>query len=314
MAYNPVYGPPLVYSDEKLRVKFYTIPHSKKLREAFKRLAEQVSVQTLVYSDEKLKVIFDESDHPRGQPGNAGQFREKEKAAPGIATGGKREAPNDKHKRSTIPEELFSEDTVIDKKPKPAPLIEKIFSIKQGKPAAIGHALQAVNPNFGSNKQDTLSKISYEKNCQNSTVAYELQRRGYDVTAMPHSGQAENGELRNAFEVFDLEDKDYQQATRGKNDLEKELRKSDYPNGARFVISQELKVRGKSVWHNYIAEKIGGIINYIDPQKGKSDASALLKKVQIRAGKYQLFFARVDDKPLKEGIDFTKAVKATDSK
>jgi hypothetical protein len=80
-----MYGPPLAYSAEELRrLKFYTLPKSRRLRETVAALAREL--EGFVYSDEELKTkqAFREADHPRGQPDNAGQFVEKDKqtAAP----------------------------------------------------------------------------------------------------------------------------------------------------------------------------------------------------------------------------------------
>ena len=76
---NKICGSPLIYSDEQLKVKFYTVPKSRTLREAFRQFKKQCDASGYVYSDEDLKhkKTFREADHPRGQPDNPGQFVEK---------------------------------------------------------------------------------------------------------------------------------------------------------------------------------------------------------------------------------------------
>jgi hypothetical protein len=107
------YGPPLAYSAEELRrLKFYTLPKSRRLRETIAALARELD--GFVYSDEELKTkkAFREADHPRGQPDNPGQFVEKDKqtAAPdteakhkGTAAGQKQADPPEKEAIPEVP-------------------------------------------------------------------------------------------------------------------------------------------------------------------------------------------------------------------
>jgi hypothetical protein len=70
-----VYGQPLLYPAEALkRLKFYTIPKTRRLRETVAALAREL--EGFVYSDETLKTKWKKEDHPRGQPDNPGQFVE----------------------------------------------------------------------------------------------------------------------------------------------------------------------------------------------------------------------------------------------
>lgn len=50
---------------------------------------------------------------------------------------------------------------------------------KQGKPYSVTNALKNVNPNYSRRYSD------YSENCQRCVIAYEMRRRGYDVTALP---------------------------------------------------------------------------------------------------------------------------------
>lgn len=49
----------------------------------------------------------------------------------------------------------------------------------KGKPYSIDNALKNVNPNHSYDYSE------YSENCQRCVVAYELRRRGYNVTALP---------------------------------------------------------------------------------------------------------------------------------
>lgn len=51
---------------------------------------------------------------------------------------------------------------------------------KQGKAKTPEEALASTNPNFAKGKE-------YQINCQRCVYAYELQRQGYDVEALPHT-------------------------------------------------------------------------------------------------------------------------------
>ncbi len=69
----------------------------------------------------------------------------------------------------------------------PGDLREAIGGI--GKPATINEAMTRANEDAAGGSE------LFENNCYNVVVAYELQRRGYDVKALPHNAELNLGEM-----------------------------------------------------------------------------------------------------------------------
>ena len=123
--------------------------------------------------------------------------------------------------------------------------------------------LKAVNPHYGEDKK-------WRCNCQRCVVAYEMRRRGYDVTACP-------------CEHFDASDPLVMDPSlawenpviyrelfgSGRGAVENALKK--WGNGARVQICIYWKYGDG---HTFTAEMIDGQIRYIDSQNDKWDFNA----------------------------------------
>jgi hypothetical protein len=167
--------------------------------------------------------------------------------------------------------------------------------------AAIAQAKRDSNAHF-------LTDPGYNNNCQRSIVAYELQRRGYRVTAMPAPADRLADKIKNGYECFlGAKSKKIQmlRASNGQEDLEGSLMR--HKDGARFAIIQKWKDNESGPGHTYIAERVGNRIRYIDPQKGQTDVN-YFDRVNFKDGKAELYFYRIDNAFLNPKIDFKDVV------
>jgi SPP1 gp7 family putative phage head morphogenesis protein len=197
----------------------------------------------------------------------------------------------------------------IEKEDKPerglrTPLIESQLGITQETPAGWISAKRDSNANFD------VKSPGYTSNCQRSIVAYELQRRGYRVTAMAAPWNRGNDPVKNGFECFLMKNKKRQmeRAPKGRSQLESRL--LQFGEGSRFAIFQTFSDNRSKYGHIYIAERIGTGIKYIDPQKNISGATVerYLSRVRVNNNQQELLFFRVDNAFLNPSIDFTKVV------
>jgi len=180
------------------------------------------------------------------------------------------------------------------------PLIESQLDIEQGKPMSVDSSAAVANVNYG-------NAAGYNDNCQRSIVSYELQRRGYRVTAMPAPANREKDPVKIGLECFI--------GNSGKLKVERAVDKNDFLKAmgryknARFAISQTWEGRGSSYGHTYIAEVINGKLRIVDPQIGQPNAERLLDRVGYTSdGQYNLNFFRIDNAFLNPKIDFTGVV------
>jgi len=119
-------------------------------------------------------------------------------------------------------------------------------------------------------------KQAYQKNCQRCVPAYEMRRRGYDVTATP-GVLAENGRIsendvlaindnwRNVFNGAYWE----RVIGSGKEDIIQKM--ETWGDGARAEIYVELPPSGvddDGVAHVFAAIRENGITQFVDPQDG----------------------------------------------
>ena len=131
----------------------------------------------------------------------------------------------------------------------------------KGKPYSIDNALKNVNPNFSS------SYSEYSENCQRCVVAYELRRRGYNVTALPtYKGDTMpevvgkgNGRWQMAFKGAKPIKVGAYSSKKTQSNLEAKMK--SFGKGARAVVH----IPG----HVFNCENIAGRIRYIDAQTGK---------------------------------------------
>jgi len=135
----------------------------------------------------------------------------------------------------------------------------------KGKPYSIDNALKNVNPNFST------SYSEYSENCQRCVVAYELRRRGYNVTALPtYQGDTlpvvnayGNGRWQMAFKGAKTINVGSTSHKKAQSNLEAKMK--SFGNGSRAVV----RIPG----HVFNCENIGGKIRYIDAQTGQKYTS-----------------------------------------
>jgi tetratricopeptide (TPR) repeat protein len=168
--------------------------------------------------------------------------------------------------------------------------IEKILGIQKGEPIEIERAYKEANPN------------KYQDNCQRCVTAYELRRRGYNVTAMPrHEDNGPQGhEAFNNPIVIGPECLGGKLAGLGKKNLIGQL--NSLPDGSRCGIL--IKYPGSNNGHTFVCEKVNGGLQFYDPQTGEECFSKLDK-----ASRGYLAYYRMDNLSLSAGIDWKDYVR-----
>ena len=162
---------------------------------------------------------------------------------PGVGSGGK---------------DRFSPYGVGDKIPESGHLKESIGT--KGKPYSIANALKNVNPHH------SYEYSEYSENCQRCVVAYELRRRGYDVTALPtYQGDTLPYGMGNGYGRWMGAFKGARPISVGSSSPKKtqsnlEAKMKSFGNGARAVVH----IPG----HVFNCENIGGKIHYVEAQTG----------------------------------------------
>lgn len=137
--------------------------------------------------------------------------------------------------------------------------IEKHIGVATN-PRTLEQALKETNPNYNKNHHG-----KWEQNCQRCVLAYELQRRGYNVTAKPYPGgndKLARGGWKHVFKGA--------RTLNVKNAIDIEAKMKKYGNGARAIVSCQWDTGGG---HVFIAENDDGHIRYIDPQTHNSYAN-----------------------------------------
>ena len=123
------------------------------------------------------------------------------------------------------------------------------------------HCLDTTNPNFGTHPH-------WHNNCQRCVPAFEMLRRGENVTARPST----YGSNHLAYHPFDVwENPTVIHCTEsGIDDIRREM--SNWGDGARaqIVVYWNGAHRGG---HTFIAEQKNGETLFYDPQTGKTDAA-----------------------------------------
>lgn len=147
-------------------------------------------------------------------------------------------------------------------------------------------ALQSVNPKYAT------GDIAYKANCPNCVSAYEMRKRGYDVTAKP---AGKNHYLNRNPETAWI-DPDVRKATgSGKNDILKSFK--EWPENSRAEIAVVWK--GNNKGHVIVAEKIKGDVLFYDVQSG----NALSENFWERIEEERTLYWRIDNiEPSDRGI------------
>ena len=155
--------------------------------------------------------------------------------------------------------------------------------------------LKAVNPNYYKGEE-------YRENCQRCCPTYLLRLQGFDVIANPDNfghNESVNYVLRRAQHLkYVKADGTHPMPhfTRGsenfgKNEIEAFMK--DLPDGAIVEIGCTWKKGGG---HDFIGEKVDGVVKYYDPQNGDTDASHYFNDMV----KDQTHFVRIDNTKVNE--------------
>lgn len=138
---------------------------------------------------------------------------------------------------------------------------------ERGAPLSIGVATAGANPNFSPEYRE------YSMNCQRCVVAYEMRRRGYDVTALytfkddrqPRTYVGQNGIFYGAFRHAKVERVGGPRVKSTIRNIESKM--SGFGDGSRAII--EVQWRGKKSGHVFSVENHHGKTVYVDAQTGK---------------------------------------------
>jgi hypothetical protein len=163
---------------------------------------------------------------------------------------------------------------------------------------------KATNPRYDKNSYE------YGQNCSHCVTAYEARRRGYDVTALPLADDdkyargngytlpyakgnrtptrlwVEKGYTLSNFDQF---------TTKQCVEAVEEMM-NGYGNGARAIISGFWKE--DNLGHVFVAENVGGKVQFYDPQNAKMDCRSYFDKLSPKS----LDLFRVDDLPFSSEI------------
>lgn len=169
---------------------------------------------------------------------------------------------------------------------------------------SIENDLAATNPNY------SRGGIEWRANCQRCVGAYEMRRRGFDVTAKPRptvNGRPDyaNDKLPNRldaagwphmFEDAELEPIAGTTGNAIKNRISQRMR--EYGDGSRAIIRVHWKGRDAG-GHVFMAEQVGDTTRFVDPQTGATDCSSCFGDVR----KGETYILRVDDKETTDLIE-----------
>ena len=142
----------------------------------------------------------------------------------------------------------------------PAPTIEGQIGQK-GKPQSPAEAMERVNPDRRA--LDAMDYEDYTSNCQRCVVAYELNRRGYNVEAeatFQNDPYPTGGYWMTAFKGAKRED--VGATTNNKVNANIQDKMSTWGNGSRAVVSVSNGRNG----HVFNVEYRNGKLSYFDPQ------------------------------------------------
>ena len=149
---------------------------------------------------------------------------------------------------------------------------------------SVDEDIRAANPNYATGER------RWTMNCQRTAPAYEMRRRGYDVTAKPLPDHYETdpplAAAGGCFEAFENAEVIRVPLGNGRKQIEEQMAK--WGDGARAMI--RIRNLGNGFGHAFCCEQISGKTVYVDPQSGLNNVSSLLTNV---AGGSTMF-ARVD--------------------
>ena len=148
--------------------------------------------------------------------------------------------------------------------------------------------LKECNPNHDLGRK-------WQVNCQRCAPAFELRRRGYDVTVKPREdGWDLSGLSNNPFLVWKNPEVINARGN-GKHDIERNMAKWGDGSRAEIVVMWNNSPMG----HAFFAERVNGKTRFYDPQNGSADVSDYFNRV--RPGSVR--FCRVDNLDFNEKIN-----------
>lgn len=139
---------------------------------------------------------------------------------------------------------------------------------KINEPREIAKDIYACNPNFRQGK-------AWQINCQRCVPAFEMRRRGYDVTAMPKFDDGSFFDI--SYQPFSVWKDPQVILCRGDGVMDIKNIMRQWGDGARVQIAVDWNVPSG---HTFIAEQVNGETRFYDPQTGSLDASEYFKYVK----------------------------------
>ena len=127
--------------------------------------------------------------------------------------------------------------------------------------------IKGTNPLFSSGRE-------YQINCQRCVPAYEMRRRGYDVTALPRIMSGVDDTANHWQGIF--ENAQWLACSSGSGVTQVTNQLKAWGDGARAEIYVAWKGRGAGA-HVFVGENSGGTIRFLDPQSGALDVSHYFK-------------------------------------
>lgn len=175
----------------------------------------------------------------------------------------------------------------------PAPTIRGQIGEK-GEPQSPSQAMKRTNPDI--NAVDAMEYQDYQSNCQRCVVAYELNRRGYNVEAeatFNNDPYPNGGHWMTAFNGAKSEN--VGATTTAKVNKNIETKMADWGNGSRGVVQVNSGTRG----HVFNVEYRNGKLNYYDAQHNiRYDP----KRVFNHVTKSQVKVVRVDNLSIGDNV------------
>lgn len=141
---------------------------------------------------------------------------------------------------------------------------------EKGKPIKMQKAYEDANPNH----DKTYTYNEYNSNCQRCVVAYEMRRRGYDVTAQPTyegdswpriTGAKGWGRWQGAFRGARVENVSGKNPSTVVKNIQNKMKA--YGNGSRGVV--RVWYKGRDFGHVFNVEQRGNTTYFIDAQSGE---------------------------------------------
>lgn len=160
----------------------------------------------------------------------------------------------------------------------PAPTIEGQIGA-QGEPQSPAEAMERVNPDRRA--LDAMEYEDYTSNCQRCVVAYELNRRGYNVEAeatFRNDPYPSMNHWMTAFEGATIENVGATTNNKVNSNIKDKM--STWGNGSRAIV----KVQGGGGGHVFNVEYRGGKLYYYDAQTNtRYDPKRVFNHVNKRA-------------------------------